>query len=78
MSVSDRIREVLEQHPFIVGEGWYAGEIICNTCHLCTDPSRHLHKFLAAALDPDYKPTDVSLPPLRAPGQKESTIGWED
>ena len=78
MSVSDRIREVLEQHPFIVGEGWYAGEIICNTCHLCTDPSQHLRKFLAEALDPDYvEPQPVSSP-VRAPGQKESTIGWED
>ena len=79
MSMSARIREVLEQHPFIAGEDFYAGALVCASCHLVTDPAQHLHKFLAQALDPEYaEPAAPSLPLLGPAGQRESTIGWED
>lgn len=77
--MTDRIRSVLEAHPLIAEKGFYAGRVICGGCHtVLGDPGRHLLEVLAAELDPFYTPVEpVRLGPVKAPGQLESTIGWE-
>jgi hypothetical protein len=77
-SVTDRIREVLEQHPLIPGEGFYAGTIVCDGCHwVLGNPATHLLAMLAPVLDPDYTPPEAPHSDKRL-DPRESQIVWGD
>ena len=68
MNAPDVVRAA---HPFVEGEGFYAGCIICDTCHLVVlDPEAHL----AAQFTPTPTPTP-KREPRRDP--RESQIDWE-
>jgi hypothetical protein len=68
VSITAQIREVLSKHPLIVGEGYYAGQIICDGCHRCLgNPVEHLVKVLAQVLDPFYERPVLPEPQPVAP-----------
>lgn len=79
-SITDQIRAVLQKHPLIVGEDFYAGELICDGCHIVTsDMTEHLTRALAEALDPFYAPSEPhrATNPVRADRDpRESQIVW--
>lgn len=79
-SVTEQIRRVLNEHPLVAEKGFYAGVVICDSCHTCLgDPAQHLLKFLAPVLDPFYTPPEQA-PKVsgRVRDPRESRIGWED
>jgi hypothetical protein len=78
VSSEAEFRAVLEKHPLIVGEGHYEGEIICAGCHwVLGNPASHLTQVLAAALDPNYCPSEATVA-HRESERRESYIRWEE
>jgi hypothetical protein len=78
VSSEAEFRAVLSQHPIGVGEGYYAGQVLCEGCHLCLgNPTEHLVKALAEALDPSYRPPGSPVrPETRRDDPRESQIVW--
>lgn len=76
MTISEQVAGVLAQHPLTVGEDYYAGQIVCGSCHLCLgDPNAHLFEALVEVLDPSRSTPEPAVQ-LSKRDPRESQIVW--
>lgn len=76
MTISEQIAGVLAQHPLEAGEDYYAGQIVCGSCHLCLgDPGAHLLKALVEVLDPFHTRSEPAVQVSKR-DPRESQIVW--